>query len=62
MAHTATPPETDLASELRADVSFCVQRETLNFVAGLQEDGTVRKLACDVSAPSTDTTTIYSRT
>lgn len=48
-------------SELRADVYFCVQRETLNFVAGLQEDGTVRKLACDVSAPSSDTATIYLR-
>jgi hypothetical protein len=34
-----------------------VQRETLNFVAGLQKDGTVRKLACEAPPPSGDTTT-----
>jgi len=47
--------------ELRGDVYFCVQRETLNFVAGLQPDGTVRKIASDVPAPSGDTTAFYSR-
>jgi 2-phosphosulfolactate phosphatase len=47
--------------ELRGDVYFCVQRETLSFVAGLQEDGTVRKFACEAPpAPSTDSTTVYS--
>src|SRR5947207_9610425 len=46
--------------ELRGDVYFCVQRETLNFVAGLQKDGTVRKLACEAPAPSGDTASIYS--
>jgi 2-phosphosulfolactate phosphatase len=46
--------------ELRTDVYYCVQRETLNFVAGLQKDGTVRKLASDVTAPSGDTA-FYSR-
>ncbi len=29
--------------ELRDDVAFCAQRETLNFVAGLQSDGMVRR-------------------
>src|SRR6266508_450830 len=47
--------------ELRADVYFCVQRETLSFVAGLHTDGMVRKLACEAPAPSGDTTAIYSR-
>src|ERR1044071_6179490 len=47
--------------ELRADVYFCVQRETLNFAAGLQTDGTVRKFAADVPLPSGDTTAVYSR-
>jgi 2-phosphosulfolactate phosphatase len=47
--------------ELRGDVYFCVQRETLNFVAGLQADGTVRKIACDSPSPSGDTTAYYSR-
>jgi len=46
--------------ELRTDVYYCVQRETLNFVAGLQQDGAVRKLASDVSVPSGDTA-VYSR-
>jgi 2-phosphosulfolactate phosphatase len=41
--------------ELRGDVSFCVQRETLNFVAGLQKDGAVRRLAFESSAISNDT-------
>ncbi|PYL00255.1 MAG: 2-phosphosulfolactate phosphatase [Verrucomicrobia bacterium] len=41
--------------ELRGDVHFCVQRETLGFVAGLQKDGTVRKLACETPASSSDT-------
>lgn len=43
--------------ELRADVYYCVQRETLSFVAGLQKDGSVRKLPFEVPAPSADTTT-----
>jgi phosphosulfolactate phosphohydrolase-like enzyme len=30
--------------ELRNDVLYCVERETVNFVAGLQKDGSVRKL------------------
>ena len=47
--------------ELRGDVYFCVQRETLSFVAGLQTDGTLRKLACETPPPSGDTTTQYSR-
>jgi len=46
--------------ELRGDVYFCVQRETLSFVAGMQKDGTVRKLACETPPPSGDTTSIYS--
>ena len=36
--------------ELRNDVAFCVQRETLNFVAGLQKDGSVRRLAFETPA------------
>ena len=47
--------------ELRGDVHFCVQRETLSFVAGLQTDGTVRKLACEPPPHSGDMTTHYSR-
>ena len=47
--------------ELRGDVQFCVQRETLSFVAGLQTDGTLRKLACETPPHSGDTTTQYSR-
>src|SRR6266511_3694086 len=48
--------------ELRADVYYCIQRETLNFVAGLHPDGAVRKLACDViPPPAGDTTSVYSR-
>ncbi|TMP96706.1 MAG: 2-phosphosulfolactate phosphatase [Verrucomicrobia bacterium] len=47
--------------ELRGDVYFCVQRETLGFVAGLQTDGTVRKLVCEAPPPSGDTASIYSR-
>ena len=47
--------------ELRGDVHFCVQRETLSFVAGLQTDGTLRKLACETPPHSGDTTTQYSR-
>jgi len=47
-------------AELRGDVYFSVQRETLSFVAGLQEDGTVRKLACEAPSPSADATTVYS--
>jgi len=43
------------SSELRGDVYFCVQRETLNFVAGLHKDGTIRKLACETPAAATDT-------
>jgi 2-phosphosulfolactate phosphatase len=31
--------------ELRSDVWFCVQRETIPFVAGLAPDGSVRKLS-----------------
>ena len=46
--------------ELRTDVYYCVQRETLSFVAGMQKDGAVRKLATDVTAPSGDTA-VYSR-
>ena len=46
--------------ELRGDVYFCVQRETLNFVAGLQKDGTVRKFACEAPSTSSDTASIYS--
>ena len=46
--------------ELRGDVYFCVQRETLNFVAGLQKDGTVRKLACEAPSTSGDTASVYS--
>ena len=46
--------------ELRGDVSFCVQRETLSFVAGLHTDGMVRKLVCEVQPPSGDTTALYS--
>src|SRR2546422_824092 len=49
-------------SELRGDVYFCVQRETLSFVAGLQTDGTLRKLACEAPPLSGETTTTqYSR-
>ena len=48
-------------SELRGDVYFCVQRETLNFAAGLQTDGMVRKLFCEAPPPSGDTTTAYSQ-
>jgi 2-phosphosulfolactate phosphatase len=47
--------------ELRGDVYFCVQRETLSFVAGLQTDGTLRKLACEAPPLSGDTTAQYSR-
>jgi 2-phosphosulfolactate phosphatase len=47
--------------ELRGDVHFCVQRETLSFVAGLQTDGTLRKLACEEPPLSGDTTTHYLR-
>ena len=43
--------------ELRGDVYFCVQRETLSFVAGLQTDGTLRKLACEAPPLSGETTT-----
>src|SRR6185295_6101542 len=43
--------------ELRGDVYFCVQRETLNFVAGLQTDGSLRKLACEAPPLSGETTT-----
>ena len=46
--------------ELRGDVYFCVQRETLNFVAGLQKDGTVRKFACEAPSTSSNTASIYS--
>src|SRR5205814_3094151 len=46
--------------ELRGDVYFCVQRETLSFVAGMQKDGTVRKLGCESPSPSADATTVYS--
>ena len=47
--------------ELRGDVHYCVQRETLSFVAVLQTDGTVRRLACEAPPPSGDSTTVYSR-
>ena len=47
--------------ELRGDVHYCVQRETLSFVAGLQTDGTVRRLVCEAPPPSGDSTTVYSR-
>jgi hypothetical protein len=47
--------------DLRGDVYFCVQRETLSFVAGLQKDGSVRKLECAAQPPAGDTATIYSR-
>src|SRR5947208_676027 len=43
--------------ELRGDVYFCVQRETLSFVAGMQKDGTLRKLACEAPPLSGETTT-----
>src|SRR5438034_4122145 len=47
--------------ELRGDVYFCVQRETLSFVAGLQTDGTLRKLTCAAPLSGDTTTTQYSR-
>ena len=47
--------------ELRGDVHFCVQRETLSFVAGLQTDGTLRKLTCAAPLSGDTTTTQYSR-
>src|SRR5881409_1415617 len=47
--------------ELRGDVPYCVQRETLSFVAGLVTDGTVRKLVCEAPPPAGDTTSAYSR-
>jgi 2-phosphosulfolactate phosphatase len=47
--------------ELRGDVYYCVQRETLNFVAGLHRDGTVRRFPGEAPAPSGDTTALYSR-
>jgi phosphosulfolactate phosphohydrolase-like enzyme len=47
--------------ELRGDVNFCVQRETLSFVAGLQTDGALRKLTCEAPPLSGDPTTHYSR-
>jgi phosphosulfolactate phosphohydrolase-like enzyme len=48
--------------ELRPDVYYCIQRETLSFVAGLHPDGAVRRLAPGVaSSPSGDTTGVYSR-
>jgi len=47
--------------ELRGDVYFCVQRETLSFVAGLQTDGTLRKLACEAPPLSGKTASQYSR-
>jgi 2-phosphosulfolactate phosphatase len=45
-------------SELRPDVAFCVQRETVNFVAGLQKDGSIRKLAFEPRPQSGDTTSL----
>ena len=41
----------------RGDVYFCVQRETLNFVAGLGEGGAVRKFAFESSSD----TAVYAR-
>ena len=48
--------------ELRGDVYFCVQRETLSFVAGLEEDGTVRKLAWEGPPASADAASCLQRT
>src|SRR5439155_947068 len=53
-------PREFLPEKVRGIGYFCVQRETLNVVAGLQKDGTVRKLACEAPSTSGDTASVYS--
>ena len=45
MQHTRNGRRLLAIPELRDDVAFCVQRETLSFVAGLLSDGTVRRMS-----------------
>ncbi|MEK7674650.1 MAG: 2-phosphosulfolactate phosphatase [Verrucomicrobiota bacterium] len=45
MQHTRNGRRLLAIPELRDDIAFCAQRETLSFVAALQSDGTVRRMS-----------------